>query len=190
MFIVELLEHFQTTRSKSMIRHLLVMSPMLLATPAAAQVPMVDVPIWSNGLLGQSAMSLAVRETERRNGVRSDRRRSASRECSADALPIAERRRMEAEYVRRARADGRASADAWVNEQGRRFRMKLIADGVCDDTRVARAERTERPAAGKARKQVTDRNGRPCSRTRLEMRTTANLSGGAMSMSPVPVCAD
>lgn len=100
---------------------------------------------------------------------------------------------MEAEYVRRARADGRASADAWVNGQGRRFRARLVAEGACDapraDMRVTGAARTERPATG-GRKQVTDRKGRPCSRTRLEMRTVANVGGGAMSMSPVTVYAD
>lgn len=177
-----------------MIRHLFVTAPlMLLAVPAVAQVS-VDVPIWSNGLLGQSAMSHAFAETDRRNGIRPHRRRSDARACSADALPVAERRRMEAEYRRRARADGRASADAWVNEQGRRFRMKLVAESVCDapraGTSIAKVERTGRPAADAGRKHVTDRKGRPCSRTRLEMRTVANVSGGAMSMSPVTVCAD
>lgn len=177
-----------------MIRHLFIATPlMLLAMPVAAQMA-VDVPIWSNGLLGQSAMSHAFAETDRRNGIRPDRRRSASRTCSADALPVAERRLMEAEHGRRARADGRASADAWVNEQGRRFRTKLVAEGVCDapraGARVAGVERAGRPAADARRKQVTDRSGRPCNSTRLEMRTVANLSGGAMSMSPVPVCAD
>lgn len=42
-----------------MIRHLLVMAPLMpLATSAVAQAP-VDAPIRSNGLLGRSAMSHA-----------------------------------------------------------------------------------------------------------------------------------
>lgn len=55
----------------------------------------------------------------------------ASAACSADALPAADRRRMESEYVQRARADGKASADAWVRDQGMRFRQQLVARGVC-----------------------------------------------------------
>lgn len=51
--------------------------------------------------------------------------------CSADALPAAQRRRLETEYVQRAKASGRASADAWIREQGMRFRQQLIARGVC-----------------------------------------------------------
>lgn len=68
---------------------------------------------------------------------------AVSRQCSADALPVAERRRMEQEYIRRARADGKASANAWVIEQGRRFREQSVAAGICpqsgsNTTQVAR----------------------------------------------------
>lgn len=55
----------------------------------------------------------------------------ADANCSADALPIPERRQMETEYVSRFKNDGRASADAWAQEQGRRFRKKLQGDGIC-----------------------------------------------------------
>ena len=51
--------------------------------------------------------------------------------CSADALPAAKRKRMETEYASRFRNDGKASADAWAHEQGRRFRQKLTAQGTC-----------------------------------------------------------
>jgi hypothetical protein len=113
----------------------------------------------------------------------------ASRHCSADALPIAERRRMQAEYQRRLRADGKSSADAWVNEQGRRFRERLAAEGVCNPRAEHRGgtHSAERPSEKRV---VRDKDGRPCKRTRLENRNIANLGGGAMSMVLVPVCAD
>ncbi|MGE4323170.1 MAG: hypothetical protein AB7E60_09100 [Sphingobium sp.] len=63
-----------------------------------------------------------------------DRKKTPTRTsatCSADALPAADRRRMEAEYVQRTKTDGKASADAWVREQGMRFRKQLIAQDVC-----------------------------------------------------------
>ena len=114
---------------------------------------------------------------------------TASRQCSAEALPAAERRRMQAEYQRRLRADGKSNADAWVKEQGRRFRERLIAEGVCAPPaeHSGRTHSAERPAEKRV---VRDKNGRPCKRTRLENRNIANLGGGPMSMVLVPVGAD
>jgi len=63
-------------------------------------------------------------------GIQKGKSRSASK-CSADLLPTADRRRMESEYIRRARDDGKASADGWVEEQGRRFYLKMVAQGIC-----------------------------------------------------------
>lgn len=60
----------------------------------------------------------------------------AASACSAAALPASERQRMEAEYARRFTEDGKASADGWAQEQGRRFRQELTAQGICP----ARAE--------------------------------------------------
>lgn len=116
-------------------------------------------------------------------------RDTASRQCSADALPAAERRRMQIEYQRRLRADGKTSADAWVREQGRRFHQRLVAQGVCarPAERKGRTATAERPAEKRV---VRGKDGRPCKRTRLENRNIANLGGGAMSMVLVPVCAD
>lgn len=57
--------------------------------------------------------------------------RSAKASCTADALPVARRRMLEAEYARRAASDGKASADAWIREEGMRFRRSLKAKGVC-----------------------------------------------------------
>lgn len=51
--------------------------------------------------------------------------------CSAASLPASERRRMINEYANRSVKDGRASADAWAQEQGRRFREKMAAEGEC-----------------------------------------------------------
>jgi len=105
-----------------------------IASSAAAQM-MVDIPIWSNGMLGQQAMRSAFDNYDEVHGIddADERPQATSEACSADALPAAERRRMEADYVRRVGKDGKASADAWVREQGMRFRKQLIAEGVCAD---------------------------------------------------------
>jgi len=63
-------------------------------------------------------------------GIQKGKSRSASK-CSADLLPTADRRRMEQDYIRRAREDGEASADRWVEEQSRRLYLKMVAEGVC-----------------------------------------------------------
>ncbi|MGE4323171.1 MAG: hypothetical protein AB7E60_09105 [Sphingobium sp.] len=107
-----------------------------------------------------------------------DARQAPSRACSADALPAADRRRMEAEYVRRARADGKASADAWVREQGKQFRLKLAAQGVCPDP--AGRTRTARGAK-------SDTNDQGC---QMVMRPVAGLGGAPMTMAMVPDCGD
>ncbi|MCW2365124.1 hypothetical protein M2333_002288 [Sphingobium sp. B11D3B] len=98
--------------------------------------------------------------------------------CSADALPAADRRHLEAEYVRRARADGKVSADAWVREQGKQFRLKLIAQGVCSDP-----EADTRSAANNRAK--PDQKG--CD---MVMRPVAGLGGAPMTMAMVPDCGD
>ncbi len=105
---------------------------MLFAVPSAAQV-MIDLPIWSNGMLGQQTMRSTFDHYDETHDIddEPEQRQTRSPGCSADALPAADRRRMEVEYVRRLRADGKPSADAWVREQGMRFRQKLIAEGVC-----------------------------------------------------------
>lgn len=71
---------------------------------------------------------------------------------------------MEAEYVRRARADGKASADAWVREQGIRFRQKLVADGVC--AAPGKADRSAAVGGDRKKREVRDKNGRVCTKTR------------------------
>lgn len=157
-------------------------SILAVSVPADAQ-QMVDIPIWSNGILGQQALRSAYDNADRASGIRS--RKGPTRACSADALPAADRRAMEVQYMRRLKEDGKASADAWVNEQGRRFHAKLVAEGKCPapGKRVASDAR-------RAAKPVLDKNGKRCTHTRLENRPTANVGGGAMTMGMVPVCAD
>ena len=124
---------------------------------------------------------------------RYDRNRKAravapsSTRCSADALPAAERRVMEAEYARRFRREGKASADRWAAEKGRAFRARLVAQGICPprpgSTRVADADRTPRAKGG-----TRGRKGGKCTKTVMQARNIANPGGGAMSMIMVPVC--
>lgn len=109
------------------------------ALPAAASAQEYVIPqIWGNGLLGQSAMThtrenILNADRDRDRNRDSDRRSQPRQttECSADALPAAERRAMEREYVRRHRADGKPAADLWVRDQGRMFRERLEREGVC-----------------------------------------------------------
>lgn len=101
---------------------------LMLPIPIAAQ--MVDVPIWSNGILGQQALRSTYDNFNEVNGLKQGKTHT-TRECTADLLPAAERRAMERDYIRRARDDGKPSADAWVEEQGRRFHLKMVAEGVC-----------------------------------------------------------
>jgi len=109
-------------------------------------------------------------------------------ECSPDALSADERAAMEREYVRRLRAEGKKSADAWVAQQGQAFHQRLVDQGICpaprDSAPLASSDRQE------SRETLKAKDGTPCRTTRLENRNIANLGGGAMSMVLVPVCVD
>lgn len=87
-------------------------------------------------------------------------------QCTFESLSIEDRRRFQSRYNRRLRTDGKAVADAWLQEQ------------AC-------------PAAAQqaARMKHNGEDGRPCKHTRLEMRVTPGFDG-PMTMAPVPVCAD
>lgn len=91
---------------------------------------------------------------------------ASAKACSFEALSPEDRRRYQSRYRRRLEGDGKAVADRWLHEQ------------VCT-TPAQRAAR-RRPLVGK--------DGRPCTKTKLEMRVTPGWDG-AMSMSPIPVCA-
>lgn len=56
---------------------------------------------------------------------------SVSSRCFANSGPGAERRAMEAEHALRRKTYGKASADAWVEAQGRKYRAGLRAAGKC-----------------------------------------------------------
>ena len=115
---------------------------------------------------------MSPRERTGRDSVRD----SSSELCSADALPAEERRRMEAEYVRRVGEDGKASADAWVREQGRQFRLRLVAAGTCSD------QSSEAQVADQ-RAEETGEGG-----CRMVMRPVAGLVGAPMTMGMVTEC--
>lgn len=164
----------------------LALAITVIAAPATAQ--MVDVPIWSNGILGQQALRNTYDNYNRENGIDDDGKAKSAPKCSAEALPAADRKRMEAEYMRRLRTDGKESADAWVREQGKRFHMKLVADGVCPPPKGGKQVAEAKPRTGK--KQVLGKDGKPCKRTRVENRVSPGFGGEAMSMGLVVVCAD
>lgn len=113
----------------------IALGSLVLAGGVPAHAQTVDVPIWSNGILGQQALSNTYDNYNRSVGIDDEERSTRSQSCSAETLPDADRRRMETEYVRRVRTDGKVSADAWVHEQGRRFHETLVARGDCPDSR-------------------------------------------------------
>lgn len=90
------------------------------------------------------------------------------RACTFPELSAEEQRRYQSRYKRRVRIDGQAFADQWLFDQ------------VC----LTAEQRKE-----KRRKPLLNSDGKPCKRTRLEMRVTPGYDG-PMSMTPVPVCAD
>lgn len=87
--------------------------------------------------------------------------------CSSFAtLPKADQKRYESRYRRRVRDKGQAVADAWIRAS------------ACPEARAAIRKRKAAPLIGK--------DGRPCTRTRMEMRPVS--SGGSMTMVPKRVC--
>lgn len=155
-----------------------VILALLLVTAAPAHARMAD---WHEGIVGLPHTH--------DGGVK---KMASARACSAEALPATERRKMEAEYVRRIVKDGKASADAWVQEQGRRFRMKLVEEGACPPLDADRkvAEDAE-PVARKAPRGKDDNmNDKACTRTRVEQRVTPGFGGAPMTMGMVVVCDD
>ena len=99
---------------------------MLIGAPASAQYAPVD-PMPT----GQATTSVMANKLSGDIADGKASSRSVSSRCFANSGPGAERRAMEAEYARRSRTDGKSSADAWVDEQGRQYRAKLVAAGKC-----------------------------------------------------------
>ncbi|MDV3457548.1 hypothetical protein RZN05_11185 [Sphingomonas sp. HF-S4] len=99
---------------------------LLWSEPALAQYAPVDpIP------LGHTATSVMGNKLSGDIANRRTRSRSVSSRCLADSGPGPERRAMEAEYARRSRTAGKASADAWRAQRGREYRARLIAQGKC-----------------------------------------------------------
>ncbi len=91
-----------------------------------------------------------------------------TRACTFGELSVEAQKRYQSRYKRRVKNDGQAFADAWLFDQ-----VCLTAE--------------ERKA--KNRKPLLDKDGKPCTKTRLEMRVTPGYDG-AMSMTPITVCAN
>ena|GEM_PF-3087779 len=108
----------------------------LLAMPAIAQD--VSVPSVTVANPGGYANPLKLdtdrydREQRAKAGARSSSpKRKVAQSCSAETMPAAEQRRIAAGYMKRAKTKGKAHADIWVREEGVRYRMRLVAQGIC-----------------------------------------------------------
>ncbi len=87
--------------------------------------------------------------------------------CSSfETLSAADQKQYGSRYRRRLRTKGREVADQWVRTQ------------VCPEARAALRQKRGGPP--------TDKQGRPCRKTRTEMRPIT--SGGSMTMIPKQVC--
>lgn len=92
------------------------------AAPAVAQV--AYDPVWlGQSAVGQSAMDNA-RENTRNTARKSTTTRTPAKRTAATVLSPAERKRLEAEYTVRVKRDGQASANAWAQAMGRKYRNR------------------------------------------------------------------
>lgn len=111
----------------------LMSAAILFPTASAhAQVTVPPVTTASPGYLFPNDRYQREREENRSSAPR-ERRTTTSQAnpCSPEALPASERRAMEVRFLEIDRTQGRAAANAWVNEQGRLFAQRLVAEGVC-----------------------------------------------------------
>lgn len=174
---------------------------MGLERAAAFEVPLPPVTVANPGGYAQPLKL----DTDRYRQEQADKRKqgaarsssshpsaSSSRQtCSADALPAADRKRMETEYARRMKTSGKASADAYVQRQGRLYRQKLEAEGICPSRsgqRANTAQQAHRTVPKSGSGNTVKANQRAAKDCRMVMRPIANLSGGAMSMGMVQEC--
>lgn len=160
-----------------------VISSVLLAGQARAQE--ISVPSVTTASPGGYANPLQLdtdRYRRRQDARRPVQRRVAA--CSADAMPAADKRRIQAEYMRISRSEGRLAAERYARQQGLEFRQKLVAQGVCLPLNGTSANRT----ATTANTATRNKNRGKCTRTVMQARNIANPGGGAMSMIMVPVC--
>lgn len=94
-----------------------------------------------------------------------------SQRCTYATLPAAEQRKYRSRYNRRLRSHGRVEAETWLRSW------------ACPDAALL-----EKREAARARAPV-GRDGKPCTRTRTEMRAVTGMDG-SMTMIPKRVCAD
>lgn len=97
---------------------------------------------------------------------------------------------MEAEYARRTEKDGKASADAWLMREARAFITRLSNQGICRLPGTNNNPEVAASSPPSAKKTVRGKDGKPCSRTRVEHRNVASVNGGPMQMIMVTVCDD
>jgi len=105
-----------------------VTATIMLAAAGTASAQGMD-PLW----LGQTGMSATANHLARENlrnstGAKGGGARVA---CSADSMPAADRRRMEAQALQIMQRDGRAAGVAYAREQGMAYHRRLQAQGVC-----------------------------------------------------------
>lgn len=122
---------------------------------------------------------------KRQSNMRTSVRNQPTR-CSADAMPASDKRRIQAEYNRITRTQGRPAAENWARQEGMRFRQQLVSQGICPPVGSATGTTAGRPAS--ERRTVRNANGAKCTKTTMQARNIANPGGGAMSMIMVPVC--
>ncbi len=160
-------------------------SSVLWSGQAYAQVSVPSVTTASPGAYA-NPLKLDTDRYKREQNAKRPTRQPAK--CSADAMPAADKRRIEAEYARIAQTQGRTAAVNYARREGMRFRQKLVAQGVCPAAASA-----AKPVVAENTANTRDTSGKgkqKCTRTTMQARNIANPGGGAMSMIMVPVCLD
>ncbi|CAM3613943.1 hypothetical protein ACT3TQ_14005 [Halomonas sp. AOP12-C2-37] len=96
-----------------------------LGTAFAQYAPVDPMP------LGQSSTSVMANKLSGDIASGTTGSNSVSSRCFANSGPGPERRAMEAEYEQRLATEGKAQADAWLDQHGREYRAGLVAEGKC-----------------------------------------------------------
>jgi len=111
-----------------------------------------------------------------------------SGQCSIDALPAPQRKRLVDGYVARHKAQGKASADAWAKAQEDAIYKQLVAQGACPaDRGPAQAAKAPPRKPGKT---ILDKQGKPCRNIAVENQVFPGFGGEPMRMALVQVCKD
>jgi hypothetical protein len=110
---------------------------------------------------------------------------AASRPCSMDSLPEAQKQRLISEYGRRLRTEGKAAAQAWARAQSDRLFQQLVAEGVCPGPRGP-----NRRTAQATPRRPLNKQGKTCKNIEMETQAFPNFGGAPMTLGLVPVCKD